>query len=553
MFSFINHLRWLFSPQDKRKFIFIAMLMAFSAILELAGIGILLGAATVFLASDTPAGIKAAQILSFCMPGIAAKYQVAWAIIAIGLLLMLKNLFALLVINIQAKFIFAKRNELAKRLFKGFLYADYESFSQLYPEYCFGSFFRLNDIGNVILLPTMQVIADVMMIAVLSCAAVIMFPAITLAGTFFMVLTAFAISFFSRRANKKFSEDMFKHTLEENRFCQAGISGEKTIKCAVKEEYFLDRFAGEYKKKNDFACKLYTLGQLPRLSLESASIILAAVVFAVMVFMDAEKSRIMFIFAILTAVISRILPALSRCHYNLTLIRQSLPLLESTTDILRDLPQELRTDGTAGDAGETISFNNISFAYKGGQKIFDNFNLTIEPETSLAIAGKSGRGKSTLVDLLLGLLKPETGNITAGNIDISGNLPAWRKQIGIVPQNIFLLEGSVAENIAFGENDIDLKRVEKALQDAGLKEFSPDMRLTAQGNLSGGQRQRIGIARAFYKQAKLLILDEATSALDAETENDLCNVLKELHGKLTIIVISHRESPLEACDRKIVL
>ena len=123
MFSFINHLRWLFSPQDKRKFIFIAMLMAFSAILELAGIGILLGATTVFLASDTPAGIKAAQILSFCMPGIAAKYQVAWAIIAIGLLLMLKNLFALLVINIQAKFIFAKRNELAKRLFKG-LFAD---------------------------------------------------------------------------------------------------------------------------------------------------------------------------------------------------------------------------------------------------------------------------------------------------------------------------------------------------------------------------------------------------------------------------------------------
>lgn len=553
MFSFINQLRWLFSPQDKRKFVFIALLMALSAMLELLGIGILLGAASVFLASDTPAGIKAAAILTRCMPGIPEKFQVVIAVSTIGILLMLKNLFALMVINIQAKFIFSKRNELAKRLYSSYLYADYESFSRLSPDYCFASFFRLNEIGNTILLPTMQVLADIMMIFTLSCAAVIMFPAITLLGTAFMVLIAGTVYFFSRRANDKFSRQMFQHTLEENRFCQAGITGEKTIKCAVKEDYFLRKFSQAHVNKNNFGCKLYTLGQLPRISLESASILLAAAVFIIMILLDYEKSQILFTFAILTAVIGRVLPALSRCHYNLTLIRQSLPQLESFTDILRDLPRETPGCDICADAAQTIKFQQLSFAYQGGSNIFDNFDLTIEPATSIAIAGKSGRGKSTLADLLLGLLKPTAGKITAGNTNIANNLPEWRKQIGIVPQNIFLLEGTVAENVAFGEENIDTDKVRKALSQAGLAGFSPEMTISGQGNLSGGQRQRIGIARALYHDAKLLILDEATSALDAETENDFCQVLKELHGKLTIIVISHRESTLNACDRKITL
>ena len=317
MAFFIAHMRRLFSPQDKWKFIFITAMMAFSALLELLGIGILLGAATIFLAPQSESGMQAARILEVIMPWASAKYRVVWAILAIGVMLTAKNLFALLVVNIQAKFIHAKRNELAQRLYTGFLRADYESFSRLSPDFCYGSFFRLQEMINVILMPSMQILADFMVIILLSATAVVMFPVITISGVCFMAFTALAISFFTRRANRKCGEKSMELSLIENRHYQAGIAGEKTIKCAVKEDFFQQAFAADSTYRSAIAAKLYTLGQLPRLSLESASVLLACAVFAIMVIMDVEKSQILFTFAILTAAIGRILPALSRCNYTI--------------------------------------------------------------------------------------------------------------------------------------------------------------------------------------------------------------------------------------------
>ncbi len=527
--------------------------MTVSALMELLGIGILLGAAAVFLSPQSEIGHRTSQLLTVIFPAIPAQYHVALAIAAIGILLAAKNLFAALIISCQSRFIFTKRNELAERLYRTYLYADYETFASLPPDYCFSSFTRLNDVGNLILLPSMQVLADVMVIGILTLAAIYLYPVISLSGIGFMLLTALTVSILSERANKKCGRLLLDYSLIESRMRQAGINGKKTISCAAKSEFFLKNFVASQQNLNRIFRKLYTLGQLPRLSLESASILLASGVFAGMVILDIPRSDIMLTFAVLTAVVGRILPAISRCHYNLTLIRQHIPLLDSICHDLRTIPVESAASGPAADAGNVIEFKELTFAYQGGEKIFDKFDLTIEPKTSLAIAGRSGRGKSTLVDLLLGLLKPSSGTVTAGNIPINNDLNAWRKQIGFVPQNIFLLEGSVAENVAFGEENIDLDKVKNALHLAGLSDFAPEFELTAQGNLSGGQRQRIGIARALYHNAKLLIFDEATSALDAETENAFCEVLQKLKGKVTLIVISHRESTLNACDRKIVL
>ena len=553
MKSFIDQLRWLFDPKDKRKFISITFLMALSALLELLGISILLGAAAVFLSPQSEIACRTSQIMAALLPGIPERYHIALAIAAIGILLAAKNIFAAWIVSLQSRFIFAKRNELAKRLFKTYLSADYETFSRLSNDYCFNSFNRLTEMGNLVLLPSMQVLADVMVIAILTFAAVYLYPVISLSGIGFMLLTALTVSTISGRANKKYGRQQLEYSLIESRMRQTGICGKKTISCAAKSNFFLEKFVVSHQNLNDIYRKLYNLGQLPRLSLESASVLLAGGVFAVMILLEVPHSEIMLTFAILTAVIGRILPAISRCHYNLTLIRQHIPLLESFCRDLRTIPSESAATGPAADAGNVIEFKELTFAYQGGEKIFDKFDLTIEPKTSLAIAGRSGRGKSTLVDLLLGLLKPSSGTISAGNIPINNDLDAWRKQIGIVPQNIFLLEGSVAENVAFGEENIDLDKVKNALQLAGLSDFAPEFELTAQGNLSGGQRQRIGIARALYHEVKILICDEATSALDAETENAFCEVLQELKGKVTLIVISHRESTLDACDRKIIL
>ena len=555
MASVTAQLRWLFSPRDKRRFVCIAFLMAISALLELLGIGILLGAATVFLSPESRTGEAVAAVLAALLPGVRESHRVAWAIGGIGILLTAKNAFALFISDLQGKFIFARRNELARRIFSGFLHADYESFSRLSPDVCFASIYRLNDMGSLVLMPMMQVLADVLVIGVLAVSAVALFPAITLSGITFMAAGAALVSAFTRRANRRCGEERLRNELEENKFRLAGIAGEKTIKCAAKEKYFLDAFSSAYERTNFLARKLYTLGQLPRLSLESAAVLLACSVFTVMVLLDVSVAEILLTFAVLTAAVSRLLPAMSRCHYNLTLIRQNYPLLGAVYSILRDIPEEPKPSGEAADAGQTIEIKEISFAYRGGDKIFDRFSMTISPGEAVAVTGRSGRGKSTLADLLLGLLQPSSGSISAGGKPISGDLPAWRKQIGYVPQNIFLLEGTIRDNVAFGEapDQVDEARVRAALRSAGLPEFSPDHPVSAQGNFSGGQRQRIGIARALYKEAKLLILDEATSALDAETERAFCEVLKGLRGKVTMLVISHRESAVSICDREIRL
>ena len=553
MKSLLSQLRWLFTPQDKRKFIFIAMLMALSALLELAGIGVLLAAATVFLSPESSAGIAAADYLARLLPQFQPEIRIAAAIGAIGILLAAKNLFAFFIVRLQSRFIFAKRDEVAHRIYKRFLNADFESFSQLSPDYCFASFTRLNEVGNMVLLPLMQLFADILVVAILTIASVLMFPKVSISGILFMLFVAGVVQFLTRRINQKNGERLLEASLEENRLRQTGIAGEKSIKCAAKEEFFLEKFGRSYAKTGSLFCKLYAFGQIPRLALESASILLACAVFIVMLTNGIPKAEILLTFAVLTAVVGRILPALSRGYYNLTLIKQNLPQLSVICDILKNLPQEAPATGETADAGKDIEFKDVSFAYKNGPVIFEKFNLTIEKNSSLAIAGRSGRGKSTLIDLLLGLLIPSTGSISAGGTAISGNLPEWRKQIGIVPQTIFLQEGTVAENVAFGEKDIDRQRVVYALKMAGLENFSPDFELTAQGNLSGGQRQRIGIARALYKDIKLLILDEATSALDAETENAFCELLETLQGKITMIVISHRESTLACCSKRIDL
>ncbi|MBE6389412.1 MAG: ABC transporter ATP-binding protein [Lentisphaerae bacterium] len=555
MKSFISHLRWLFAPRDKRKLIFIALLMAVSALLELAGIGVLLGAVTLFLSPESPAGERFSGFMENIFPGLPEKWCITAAIGLIGVLLAGKNLFALWIVHIQSKFIFAKRSELAQRLYHGFLYSDYERFSRLSPDYCFNIFNRLTDICNMVLLPVMQVIADILVIMIISTTAVIMFPAVTLSGVTVMIFTAGAVGIFMRKINSAYGRDMLQESLQENRLRQAGISGEKTIKSMAAEPFFLNLFSSAFDRMNFYACRLYTLGQLPRLTLESAYILLACGIFIVMLLSGTAKEQILLTFAILTAAISRILPALSRCNYSFTLIRQISPQLQLLCDELHEQRFDPPPSGIAADAGKEIVFDNVTFAYNDSPAVLENFSLTVAPGTSVAITGASGRGKSTLADLLTGLLRPSAGKITAGNVDICNDLRAWRKQLGIVPQDVFLLEATVRENVAFGEEPakIDDARVIRALQLAGIGDFSPGHQISARGNLSGGQRQRIGIARAIYRDAKLLIMDEATSALDAGNEVLFCQLLRNLHGKATLFVISHRPATINCCDRIIDL
>ena len=260
----------------------------------------------------------------------------------------------------------------------------------------------------------------------------------------------------------------------------------------------------------------------------------------------------------------RLLPALRTILTGWTQIQNVSGYLKTIEDGIKD------ADDKEVETSEEITFEremevcSLSYAYPNGKNVLDNFSLTIHKGEYVGFRGYSGVGKSTLFNLLLGLLKPTEGEIRIDGRSLTPDVQsAWLRHVGYVPQEVFLFQGTLAENIALGCKDIDRDRVMEVLQlvsmDAWLDTLpnGVDTELNeAGGNLSGGQKQRIGIARALYKDIDVLLLDEATSALDNETEREVNETLAKLnkkYEKLTILSIAHRESSLSYCDRIITL
>ena len=205
-----------------------------------------------------------------------------------------------------------------------------------------------------------------------------------------------------------------------------------------------------------------------------------------------------------------------------------------------------------------LRVDNITWKYPAGQEnVLEGLSLKLEKGKSLALIGPSGAGKTTLADVILGLLKPQKGNIYSDDEDIYENLPGWAKIIGYVPQAVYLTDDTIRANVAFGirENEIDEEKVWHALEEAQLADFvrhleqGLDTMVGEQGvRLSGGQRQRIAIARALYEDPEILVLDEATSALDTETETAVMEAIDSLHGSKTMIIVAHRLTTIRNCD-----
>ena len=550
MNSFISGIRWLFSPHEKRIFLLLAILMAFSALLETLGIGLLLGAAALFLSPQNQFAACAEEILNNILPAYSTDFKIALCVISTALLLAAKNIFALLIVALQTGFITAKQKNIVQRLITAFLHADFLKISRFSSDECNGMINRVKDMSVLIFLPGMQMLADILAITVLSVTTFILFPAITVLGICAMLLCTLTIAFFTRKYNARLGKNLLQNDIQENKIRLNILLGMKTIKCCAKEDVFIKEHTVFYGKCTNLLKKMFIAGQIPRLSLESISFILAAVIFSLLLLRDTPHAEILITFTVLIAAVARILPALSRCHYNFTQIKQNYPAMAHIINFLQNTPQEKSVSGESANADDIIVFDHVSFAYDKNNKILDDFSLVIPPRSSVGIAGRSGRGKTTLADLLAALLVPDSGSISCGGKDIFNDPRSWRKQIGYVTQNTFIFEGTVLDNIVLGTStdNTDREKVKKALAQAQLKDFDLDT-FISNSNLSGGQRQRIGIARALYQNAKLLILDEATSALDTETESAFCETLKALKGDVTLLVISHRDSTLDLCDK----
>lgn len=331
----------------------------------------------------------------------------------------------------------------------------------------------------------------------------------------------------------------------------------KMIKLIQNEEKLFKEFA---KASSGFARANIinnTLNQLPRLSLETIGfgILISIVVYVLLTHNDA--SFVLPIISMYALALYRMLPAINRI---LTSYNQVLFLSRSLDIIYEELSYIPPKEGKGTiEFKEKIELKDISFEYLKGKKVLENINLTIKKGEKIAFIGESGSGKSTLVDLIIGLYKPLKGSIKVDNVELnSENIRAYRSKVGYIPQSIYLFDGTVGENVAFGY-EYDEEKIKSVLKKANIYKFLSQKEgiqtLVGDGGiqLSGGQKQRIGIARALYSDPEILVLDEATSALDNDTEEKIMQEIYDASSDKTLLIIAHRLSTVERCERKIRL
>lgn len=345
------------------------------------------------------------------------------------------------------------------------------------------------------------------------------------------------------------------------------LQGIKEIRVARRSRVFLDRYS---RARHDYARARRTssfLTDLPKSFLELMFIGGVALLVAV-AFSQGNAATTLATLSLFVAAGFRMLPSLTRIMASLQQVRIGRPgvdlvLADITDPLLPDVPGDDPDNDSRLPLTRELVVDEVVHRYDDGEShVLDGVFLTIPAGSSVAFVGMSGAGKTTLVDTILGLHSPRSGRVLADGTAIADDLASWQRSIGLVPQDVFLIDDTIAANIALGETDdgLDNTRMASAIERAQLTSLIaelPDGLETTVGErgsrLSGGQRQRVGIARALYRQPHLLVLDEATSALDNDTERRIADTILTLHGQMTIIIVAHRLSTVRHCDQVVFL
>ncbi len=487
-------------------------------------------------------------------------------ILSLGALTFFLLIISLLVKGIttyvQLRFTLMREYTIGKRLIEGYLHQPYSWFLNKNSANLGKSI--LSEVNLVIygsIIPIMTLIAQSAVALAILTLILIVDPILALRVGLVLIACYAIIFLFLKNYISRIGAERLKDNDKRFSIISEAFGAIKEVKFGGLEETYRNRFIMPAKNYAKNLALVQIVGQLPRYFLEGVAFGGMVVIVTFLVASGKNFSNIIPVLALYAFAGYRLIPALQQIYASLTQLNFSKPALYSLSSDLNSLKisKEINKKSLL-TLKNKIVLNNICYKYPNNQKLaLENINLTIPAFNKIGIVGTTGGGKTTLVDIILGLLTPYNGNISVDeNIITSQNIRGWQNLIGYVPQNIFLADDTVASNIAFGTDPekINFSSIERAAKISNLHDFIindlPDGYSTIIGErgirLSGGQRQRIGIARSLYYNPKILILDEATSSLDNVTEKMITNAINSLQNKITIIIVAHRLSTIKNCD-----
>lgn len=496
------------------------------------------------------------------LPALTQVQLSLWVFGGLAVFYLVKNVMAGMVFSASQKFIWVQRTRLAELLFRNYLTQDYATHINVSTSELQRNINAVGRICEYVLVPMTFLYSDVIVVASMTLAMLIMQPAMTV-GLVVLVGLAALFHLSTRSRLSRWSKINERSEAQILSLTNQSFSAFRDIRLYHRMSFFTNLFLQSVREHSHVRERFQIYANLPRLVTETAMISGFSLVMIAVILNGENIIAIMPFAAALVAAATRTAPSINRMANSMSTIRFGRGAFD---EVFSDLVATIAKDSQYIDAtpealpfSRDIVLENVGYRYPGTDKwALRNISLTIRANESIGVAGPSGSGKTTLAHILLGFLTPSEGRMLVDGIDTSKAADSWKQNVAFVPQDVFLMDATLSANISFGAPSTEdtTERMKAAASMANLDDViadMPDGAATEVGErgvrMSGGQRQRVAIARALYYRRKLMVLDEATAALDTRTERTITEALEKLHHHSTTVVIAHRLSTIRNCDR----
>jgi len=565
MLSVIKKILYLLPEGDSVKITLLFFMMMGAALLEVAGIGMIPAFVSIIASPDMVMNYEPIKPILGWLNITDQEGLLLWGSGLLVGIFVLKSIYVTAFNYIEARYVFNRRYIISYSLMKKYMYAPYTfHLGRNSSELLRNISLEVNIIVNVILTNVLKMSRETLIILAILILLLASEPLITLIVCMVSLAGAGSFIIFTKKRVQDSGEREQKHRSAMIKAVNQGIGGIKDARVLNRENEFIEKFRKEAYGSTRLMAYIRVIQQIPKPIVETSAVLGMMLIAALMVWQGRPMSAIFPILTLFAMATVRLMPAIQTLSSMYTNMKYNMVALDPIYNDFVELEEEnlkLMNDRAKNEKislNNRIEVSNVSYSYPNtSEQALQGVSFVIPKGKAVAFVGESGAGKTTIVDLLLGLMKPTEGKITVDGKDIHEQLSAWQKNIGYIPQSIYLADETLRNNIAFGipEHLIDDEKIEMALESAQLTDLVsrlPEGLDTFVGEngtrLSGGQKQRVGIARALYHNPEVLVMDEATSALDNITEKEITRAIESLIGERTIVMIAHRLTTVQKCD-----